>query len=113
MLKWAGYDAVGIELSPWIAEFARNAFDVQIFVGQVEAQNFEKDSLSLIILMDVLEHLVNPLETLQYCSDLLKKDGDYSLYKHRSSMKKVYIKIWLTTKSVFKPIKRKRSSLLI
>lgn len=75
MLKWTGYDAVGIELSPWIAEFARHAFDVQIFVGQVEAQNFEKDSLSVIILMDVLEHLVNPVETLKKCSELLKKDG--------------------------------------
>ena len=90
MLKWAGYDAVGIELSPWIAEFARNAFDVQIFIGQVEAQNFEKDSLSLIILMDVLEHLVNPLETLHYCSDLLKKDGVFVIQTPQLDEESVY-----------------------
>jgi len=75
MLKWTGFDALGIELSPWVAEYARSTFDVQVLVGPIEDQKIEKESLSLIILMDVLEHLIDPVSTVQHCLGLLKNNG--------------------------------------
>jgi SAM-dependent methyltransferase len=75
MLRWSGFDAVGLELSPWVVEFARRTFDVPMLPGPLEDQTIEARSLDLIALMDVLEHLPSPLKTLARCLDLLKEDG--------------------------------------
>ena len=37
-LKWAGFDASGLELSPAIAQIARTLFDVPMLVGPAEDQ---------------------------------------------------------------------------
>ncbi len=75
LLHWAGFDATGLELSPWIVKYARQAFRVPMLLGPVEDQPIEVNTLDGIILMDVLEHLTNPAETTRHCLDLLKKDG--------------------------------------
>src|SRR5262245_1847310 len=75
MLKWAGFDAVGLELSSSIAEFASRTFGVPVLVGSVEKQDIPAASLDCIALMDVLEHLPDPIGTMRYCLHLLKPDG--------------------------------------
>jgi len=75
MLRWAGYDASGLELSPWVVEFARQTFGVPMCQGPVEDQNIEQGSLDVIALMDVLEHLQDPVDTMKRCAVLLKPDG--------------------------------------
>ncbi|MGC2063330.1 MAG: methyltransferase domain-containing protein [Thermodesulfovibrionales bacterium] len=75
MLRWASYDATGLELSPWLVEFARSAFGVPMLAGPIEDQNIADGSLDAIVLMDVLEHLPEPLSTLRKCLSLLKPDG--------------------------------------
>ncbi len=75
LLKQAGYQATGLELSPWVAKFGHDTFDVPILVGPVETQNLQKASLDVIAMMDVLEHLPDPLVTLRHCLELLKPDG--------------------------------------
>ena len=79
MLRWAGYDATGLDLSPEIVAGARLRFDVPILQGPVEAQDIPPGSLDLIVLMDVLEHLGDPKATLQHCARLLKPDGLFFL----------------------------------
>lgn len=74
-LKWAGYEAQGLELSPWVVDFARKKFDVPMLVGPIEDQKIETNSLDVIALMDVFEHLPNPVETIRHCLTLLKSDG--------------------------------------
>jgi SAM-dependent methyltransferase len=61
LLLWAGFDATGLELSPWLAGFARETFGVPMLVG--------------LVLMDVLEHLQNPTGTLGHALTLLRPDG--------------------------------------
>jgi 2-polyprenyl-3-methyl-5-hydroxy-6-metoxy-1,4-benzoquinol methylase len=75
MLRWAGFDATGLELSPWVADFARQTFNVPMLVGPVEDQVVERGSLDVIALMDVLEHLPDPVGTIRHCLTLLRPDG--------------------------------------
>ena len=75
LLRWAGYAASGLELSPWVAGYARQTFDVPMFVGPVEEQAIAPGSLDAIALMDVLEHLPDPAGTLRHCLQLLRPDG--------------------------------------
>ncbi|MGQ9532551.1 MAG: class I SAM-dependent methyltransferase, partial [Desulfotomaculales bacterium] len=75
LLRWAGFEAIGLELSPWVVGFARQTFGIPTLLGPVENQVIEPSSLEAIVLMDVLEHLPNPLSTLRHCLELLKQDG--------------------------------------
>jgi 2-polyprenyl-3-methyl-5-hydroxy-6-metoxy-1,4-benzoquinol methylase len=75
LLQLAGYEAQGVELSPWVVDFGRRAFGVPISVGPVENLAIAKGSLDAIALMDVLEHLPDPVATMAYCLELLKPDG--------------------------------------
>jgi 2-polyprenyl-3-methyl-5-hydroxy-6-metoxy-1,4-benzoquinol methylase len=75
LLRQAGYDASGIEMSPWVVNFGQKTFGVPIFVGPVEDLEISPGSLDVIVLMDVLEHLPNPAATMARCLRLLKPDG--------------------------------------
>ena len=74
-LRWAGFDATGLELSPWVVQFIRETFEVPVLQGPIEEQRIEPASLDVIALMDVLEHFRDPVSTMRRCLDLLKPDG--------------------------------------
>lgn len=75
LLRQAGYDASGVEMSAWVVEFGRQAFGVPIAMGPVESLDIECGSLDIIVLMDVLEHLSDPVATMAHCLKLLRPDG--------------------------------------
>jgi glycosyltransferase involved in cell wall biosynthesis/2-polyprenyl-3-methyl-5-hydroxy-6-metoxy-1,4-benzoquinol methylase len=75
LLRQSGFDATGLEISPWVVDFARKTFDVPMLLGPVEVQEIDPGSLDVIALMDVLEHLPDPLDTMRRCLKLLKPDG--------------------------------------
>lgn len=75
MLRQAGFDAIGLELSPAIVEFAQTTFGVPVLTGPIEDQSISPASLDAVVMMDVMEHLPQPAETLRRCLDLLKPDG--------------------------------------
>lgn len=75
LLRWAGYDATGLELSPWVVDYARQTFGVPMLLGPIEEQTVPEGSLDAIVLSDVVEHLPDPLATLAACARLLKPDG--------------------------------------
>jgi 2-polyprenyl-3-methyl-5-hydroxy-6-metoxy-1,4-benzoquinol methylase len=75
LLRWAGFDAAGLELSPWVVSFARETFDVPVHQGALEQQDFDTGSFDAIALMDVLEHLPDPVATIGRALALLKPDG--------------------------------------
>ncbi len=72
MQRWAGLDATGLELSPWLVGRAREWFDVPVFAGRLEDQELPAASWDAVILMDVLEHLPNPRQTLGQAAALLR-----------------------------------------
>lgn len=73
--KWAGFDAIGLEMSPTVVQNAKKTFDVSLLTGPVEDQNLEPESFDVISLMDVLEHFASPTSTMAECLKLLKPDG--------------------------------------
>src|SRR3954452_5713186 len=75
LLRQAGYDAIGLDLSPSIVDLARRTFDVPMLVGPVEDQSLEAGSFDVVVMMDVIEHLADPQATLAHCLRLLKPDG--------------------------------------
>jgi SAM-dependent methyltransferase len=74
-MRQAGYDAFGVELSPWVVEFGRNAFGAPISLGPLENIKIPSCSLDVIVMMDVLEHLPDPEATMAFCMKLLKPHG--------------------------------------
>jgi 2-polyprenyl-3-methyl-5-hydroxy-6-metoxy-1,4-benzoquinol methylase len=75
LLRQAGFDAAGLELSPAIVELARRTFEVPMLQGTLEEQDLPAESFDVIALFDVLEHLTDPVATLQRCFRLLKPHG--------------------------------------
>lgn len=75
LLRQAGYDASGVEMSPWVVEYGQKTFGVPIAIGPVENLDIPTGSLDVIVLMDVLEHLPDPLTTMAHCMKLLKPGG--------------------------------------
>ncbi len=75
LLKQAGYEASGVEMSPWVVAFGQETFGVPIRIGPIESLNVPPASLDAIALMDVLEHLPDPTATMRHCLELLKPEG--------------------------------------
>jgi 2-polyprenyl-3-methyl-5-hydroxy-6-metoxy-1,4-benzoquinol methylase len=75
LAKMAGFNVSGVELSPWIVDYAKSTFNVPIFTGPIESLEILPQSYDVIALFDVLEHLPDPLTTITACLKLLKPDG--------------------------------------
>ncbi|MGD0201696.1 MAG: class I SAM-dependent methyltransferase, partial [Bryobacteraceae bacterium] len=75
LMKWAGFDAAGLEVSPWLVGLARETFGIPVLLGPIEQHEISLGSLDVIALMDVLEHFPDPVRSIQHCLSLLKPDG--------------------------------------
>src|SRR5688500_8150391 len=36
LLRWTGFDAMGLELSPWLVQLAKDTFDIPMLQGPIE-----------------------------------------------------------------------------
>lgn len=75
LLRQCGYDAAGAEMSPWVVEFARATFGITVHQGPIETLDLAAGSLDCIALMDVLEHMPDPMATMGRSLELLRPDG--------------------------------------
>ena len=75
LLRWVGYDATGLEVSPWLVEFAQRTFEVPMLLGPIEQQALEPGSFDVIALMDVIEHMPDPAGAMRRCAELLRPGG--------------------------------------
>jgi glycosyltransferase involved in cell wall biosynthesis/SAM-dependent methyltransferase len=75
LLADAGFGATGIELSPWVVEYASRTSGAHMLVGPVEDQELPTRSFDAIVAFDVLEHLPDPIGTITRCARLLRDDG--------------------------------------
>lgn len=65
----------GCELNPVAAEIAGHICPVSIANIEEEPTLFNRMKFDYILFGDVLEHLHNPLRTIEYCRSILKDDG--------------------------------------
>jgi SAM-dependent methyltransferase len=71
-----GWDATGTELSTHLAEATTRKFGVKVYaVPNLEACGFQAGYFDLILCHHVLEHLLNPLETLVEMHRIIKPSG--------------------------------------
>ncbi|MYL85285.1 glycosyltransferase [Desulfovibrio aerotolerans] len=75
LLNRAGFRARGLELDASVAALASRTFGVEVLAGPLEEQNIAPGSLSAVVLMDVLEHLPDPVGLLRRVARLLAPDG--------------------------------------
>jgi SAM-dependent methyltransferase len=75
LLAAAGYAASGQDLSPAVTALAHEAFGVPVLTGTIEDQGLEAGSIDVLILMDVVEHLRDPVATLSAALRALRDDG--------------------------------------
>lgn len=88
----AGYAAEGVEPSPSLSKIAREQFGLTITNSYFEAAGFAKGSFDVITMIDVFEHVANPIELLGTARQVLADDGvlaikvpngNYNLLKQR------------------------------
>lgn len=75
LMRQAGYDASGVEMSPWVVEYGRHVFNIPVSIGPVESLDIPVGSLDCVAMMDVLEHFPDPAKTIAHCLSLLNEDG--------------------------------------
>ncbi|MEI6297090.1 MAG: class I SAM-dependent methyltransferase, partial [bacterium] len=93
LLRAAGFAARGLELSPSIVQFAKETFDVPMLLGPIETQEIHNGCLDVIALMDVIEHLPDPVGTMRHCLKLLKPDGVLIIQAPKYQIKKTYAEL--------------------
>jgi 2-polyprenyl-3-methyl-5-hydroxy-6-metoxy-1,4-benzoquinol methylase len=75
LLKERGFAAEGLELNAATAEFGRSHFGLTITNQPFETAAYEPGSFSLVSMMDVLEHALNPIVTLERVHSILEEGG--------------------------------------
>ncbi len=71
----AGWETVGVELTPGAAEYARQRFGLEVFTGQLEEAPLAEGTFDAVTFWDVLEHTYSPRRTLKRSAALLKPGG--------------------------------------
>ncbi len=69
------FEPYGIELSPYAGGYSQKKFGKNIHIGKPDDHPFEHNFFSVITMIELIEHLPSPVEVLEECFCLLKKDG--------------------------------------
>jgi SAM-dependent methyltransferase len=77
LLDQIGCDSVGVEPNTGYGSFARDNYDVEVFLGMYQDASFEKESFDVVTLFQVLEHLADPVVDLKAMSEYLKPGGKF------------------------------------
>lgn len=70
------YAGVGIEVSHYAASVAQNTFGIDVKVASIEhSPPFPDNYFDVIVMWDIIEHLINPVQALKEVYRMLKPDG--------------------------------------
>jgi 2-polyprenyl-3-methyl-5-hydroxy-6-metoxy-1,4-benzoquinol methylase len=73
--KAAGWDPVGVETSAFAARYAAEHTGCPVHAGTLQDASFAPESFDVITLMDVIEHVSNPLGLITEIHGLLRPGG--------------------------------------
>lgn len=71
----AGYHVQGVEYSPEAASFARERFGLDVKTGDITSAHYSDGSFDVVFMGDVLEHLSDPVTTVQEIRRVLSATG--------------------------------------
>lgn len=75
MAKSRGWETVGIDISKDFVNYAKKNFELDVRLGYLEDFSFEENSLDVITLWDLVEHLTEPNKLLIEVYRILKPGG--------------------------------------
>jgi 2-polyprenyl-3-methyl-5-hydroxy-6-metoxy-1,4-benzoquinol methylase len=70
-----GWEVSGTEISEAAAGYGRSVTKVRVYLGNLEAQSLPSESTAAVTMLDILEHLSDPLRTLREAHRILKEGG--------------------------------------
>ncbi len=79
LLKSRGVDIFGIEPNQGYGGFARESYDLNLFLGMYQEANVERGSFEVATLFHVLEHLKDPVDDVRNMSAFLKDGGYFAI----------------------------------
>lgn len=71
----AGWQVFGCEPNRWMAEWGQTHYGLEILAGTVHDLQLPADSIDVVTLWDVLEHVPDPARDLAACHRVLKPGG--------------------------------------
>ena len=74
-LRKRHWEVKGLEVSPLAAKYAAEELGLDIYCGKLEDAGYKDDSFDVVLLLDVLEHLHRPFETLKEIGRILAPEG--------------------------------------
>ncbi|MFA6888322.1 MAG: class I SAM-dependent methyltransferase [Candidatus Woesearchaeota archaeon] len=70
------FEPYGVELNAWLADRGRKKFNLNnVVTGTLEKAKFKSDFFDYVTVWDVLEHVPNPMHTLEEINRITKKEG--------------------------------------
>lgn len=75
MRRFGNWQTVGVEPNFYASNYARERLSLNVFTGSLKEANFEDSSFDIVTLWDVLEHVPDPMATLQEVARVLRVDG--------------------------------------
>ena len=70
-----GWQVTGLDISDFAAQYARDAFHLDIRIGMVENIGFDAGSFDVVTAFEYIEHVMDPVATLKAIRPWIKKDG--------------------------------------
>lgn len=70
-----GFAVEGVEVSTWAAAYARDNCALAVHTGCVEALDLPAESFDVVVMADVIEHLLDPRQTLRHIHRVLRPGG--------------------------------------
>ena len=95
-LKHNQCEAYGVEADENVLKMAKK-YDLNIKVGLFEPTDYKNEFFDYITMSQVLEHMVNPVETIKGVHDILKPNGHlvFSVPNSQSIMAKFFKRKWI------------------
>ena len=69
------FECMGIDVSEYAASVARDEFGVNVRAGDIEQTGFPDAHFDAVVLWDIIEHLIHPVEALSEVGRVLKPGG--------------------------------------
>ncbi|MCR4342157.1 MAG: class I SAM-dependent methyltransferase [Gemmatimonadaceae bacterium] len=100
--RLAGWDAEGIELNGWAAEYAREKLAVPVRHGSLEDAGYPDRSFAAVTLWEVIEHIPQPREFIREIARILQPGGVLALSTPDagSAVARVFGRRWLGWKKI-------------